>query len=185
MADAMIRAGNGSGSVLKNVVCGSCDGFCPVAAKVEDGRVVKVTTRDHPLLKDVICMKGGFAPKSFAHPDRILHPLKRVGARGDNHWQQVSWDEAMDDIAERLMSVIDRYGPEAFAVGQSNASGLGDSGLCRRFMNHIGSPNWIQRRRLLRGQHGRGEPLRLRLVPARRHPQLQVHRAHRSRPPPP
>ena len=146
MADVMIRQegiGNGSGSVLKNVVCGSCDGFCPVAAKVEDGRVVKVTTRDHPILKDVICMKGGFAPKSFAHPDRILHPLKRVGARGDNHWQQVSWDEAMDDIAERLQAVIDRYGPEAFAVGQSNASGLGDSGLCRRFMNHIGSPNWI------------------------------------------
>ena len=49
----------------------------------------------------------------------------------------------MDDIAERLKKVIDRYGPEAFAVGQSNASGLGDSGLCRRFMNHIGSPNWI------------------------------------------
>ena len=92
MADVMIRqenSGNGSTSVLKNVVCGSCDGFCPVAAKVEDGRVVKVTTRDHPILKDVICMKGGFAPKSFAHPDRILHPLKRVGARGDNHWQQV------------------------------------------------------------------------------------------------
>ena len=144
MADVMIRqenSGNGSTSVLKNVVCGSCDGFCPVAAKVEDGRVVKVTTRDHPILKDVICMKGGFAPKSFAHPDRILHPLKRVGARGDNHWQQVSWDEAMDDIAERLKKVIERYGPEAFAVGQSNASGLGDSGLCRRFMNHIGSPN--------------------------------------------
>ena len=72
---------NGSGSVLKNVVCTSCDGFCPVAAKVEDGRVVKVATRDHPVLKDVMCMKGAYAPKHFAHPDRILYPLKRVGAR--------------------------------------------------------------------------------------------------------
>ena len=134
---------NGSGSVLKNVVCTSCDGFCPVAAKVEDGRVVKVTTRDHPILKDVICMKGAYAPKHFAHPDRILYPLKRVGARGDGQWQRVTWDEAMDDIAERLQAVIDRYGPEAFAVGQSGATGLSDHGLCRRFMNHVGSPNWI------------------------------------------
>ena len=137
------RFENGSGSVLKNVVCTSCDGFCPVAAKVEDGRVVKVTTRDHPILKDVICMKGAYAPKHFAHPDRILYPLKRVGARGDGQWQQVTWDEAMDDIAERLQAVIDRYGPEAFAVGQSGATGLSDHGLCRRFMNHVGSPNWI------------------------------------------
>ena len=137
------RFENASDGTLKNVVCSSCDGFCPVAAKVEDGRVVKVTTRDHPILKDVICMKGAYAPKSFAHPDRILHPVKRVGARGDGQWQQVSWDEAMDDIAERLRAVIDRYGPEAFAVGQSGATGLADGGLSRRFMNHLGSPNWI------------------------------------------
>ena len=39
--------------------------------------------------------------------------------------------------------MIDKYGPEAFAVGQSGATGLSDGGLARRFMNHIGSPNWI------------------------------------------
>ena len=67
----------------KQVICGTCDGFCPVQAKVKDGRVVRVTPRSAPILKDVLCMKGAFAPKAFAHPDRILHPLKRVGARGD------------------------------------------------------------------------------------------------------
>ena len=130
-------------SALKNVVCTSCDGFCPVAVKVDEGQAIKVTTRDHPLLKDVLCMKGAYAPKSFAHPSRLLKPLKRVGARGDGNWQEVSWDTAMDDIADRLKAVIGKYGPEAFAVGQSGATGLSDSGLARRFMNHIGSPNWI------------------------------------------
>ncbi|MBT6274696.1 MAG: molybdopterin-dependent oxidoreductase [Chromatiales bacterium] len=130
-------------STLKNVVCMSCDGFCPLAAKVDDGRVVKVTTREHPFFKDVICMKGAYAPKSFAHPDRLMHPLKRTGARGDGAWQQVSWDEALDDIALRLGRVIDDHGPEAFAVSASYANIGLDNGLTRRFMNLVGSPNFI------------------------------------------
>ena len=73
-------------------MCTSCDGFCPLTVKVKDGQVVKVTTRSHPLFKDVICMKGAFAPKAFAHPSRILYPLKRVGERGSGEWEQVSWD---------------------------------------------------------------------------------------------
>jgi anaerobic selenocysteine-containing dehydrogenase len=127
---------------IKSVVCATCDGFCPVSAKVENGRVVKVTSRDHPLLKDVICMKGAFAPKILAHPDRLMHPLKRIGTRGEGKWARVTWDEAMDDIARRLQVVIDKYGPEAFAVAQSNATAISDGGMARRFMNHIGSPNW-------------------------------------------
>lgn len=128
---------------VKNVVCTTCDGFCPVAVKVKGDRVVKVTTRDHPLLRDVLCMKGAYAPKAFAHPDRIMYPLKQMGERGDNQWQRVSWDEAMDDIAARLGKVIDQYGPEAFAIAQSDATGITDSGLARRFMNHIGTPNYV------------------------------------------
>ena len=93
----------------KNLVCTSCDGFCPIAVKISDGRVVKVTTRDHPLFKDVICMKGAYAPKSFAHPDRLMHPLRRKGARGGGSWEQVSWSSAMDGIAEGLTKVIQRH----------------------------------------------------------------------------
>ena len=133
----------GNGETLKTVVCSSCDGFCPLAAKVEDGRVVKVTTREHPFFKDVICMKGAYAPKSFAHPDRLLHPLKRKGERGSGEWQRVSWDDALDDIATRLQRVVDQYGPEALAVAASNANISLDNGLTRRFMNHLGSPNFI------------------------------------------
>ncbi len=130
-------------TVTKNVVCTSCDGFCPVAAKVQDGRVVKVTTREHPFFKDVICMKGAYAPKSFAHPDRLMHPLQRVGDRGDNNWRQLTWDQAMDDIAERLQRVVREHGPEGFAVAASYANIGTDNGLTRRFMNYLGSPNWI------------------------------------------
>ncbi|MFN0162161.1 MAG: molybdopterin-dependent oxidoreductase [Burkholderiales bacterium] len=127
----------------RNLVCTSCDGFCPIAVKIRDGRVVKVTTRDHPLFKDVICMKGAYAPKSFAHPDRLMFPLRRTGARGAGSWEQVSWDSAMDGIAERLTQVIRRHGPEALAVASSVANYGNDNGLSRRFMNLVGSPNFI------------------------------------------
>lgn len=60
--------GSASASVMKNVVCSSCDGLCPLSAKVQDGRVVKVTTRDHPFLKDTICMKGAFARRASLTP---------------------------------------------------------------------------------------------------------------------
>ena len=146
--------------------------------------MVKVTTRDHPILKDVICMKGAYAPKHFAHPDRILYPLKRVGARGDGQWERVTWDEAMDDIAERLRAVIDKYGPEAFAVGQRRRH----RPVRPRPLPALHEPCRLaeldQRRRLLRRQHGRREPLCLWLVPARRRPELQMHRAARPRPAP-
>lgn len=130
-------------TITKNVVCTSCDGFCPVLAKVKDGRVIKVTPRDHPFFKDVICMKGAYAPKAFAHPDRLLYPLKRKGARGDNDWRRVSWDQALDEIAEKLQKVVVQHGPEALAVAGSNANTGTDNGLTRRFMNVLGSPNWI------------------------------------------
>ncbi|MGI9411430.1 MAG: molybdopterin-containing oxidoreductase family protein [Hyphomicrobiaceae bacterium] len=143
MLDDLAEGKLDQSETTKQVICGTCDGFCPVSAKVKDGRVVKVTPRSDPLLKDVLCMKGAFAPKAFAHPDRILHPLKRVGARGDGKWEQVSWDEALDDITDRLKKVVDQYGPEAFAVAHSGGWLLGDNGTTRRFMNHLGSPNII------------------------------------------
>ena len=132
-----------AGAIEKNVVCSSCDGFCPVSAKVVDGQVVKVAARKDPFLKDVICMKGAYAPKSFAHPDRLMVPLQRVGERGAGQWRQVSWEEALDDIASKLSATIDRHGPEAFAVATSNWNTTVDSGMSRRFMNLLGSPNWI------------------------------------------
>lgn len=126
-----------------NVVCSSCDNFCPVSARVVDGRVVKVSARKDPFLKDVICMKGAYAPKSFSHPDRLMHPLRRVGERGSGKWQQVSWDDALNDIAGRLREVIDRHGPEAFAVSTSFWNTTVDCGLGRRLMHLLGTPNYI------------------------------------------
>ncbi|MDJ0847809.1 MAG: molybdopterin-dependent oxidoreductase [Myxococcota bacterium] len=127
----------------KRVLCASCDIACSVAVEVEGGRVVRVRSSDNPAFEGNICMKGVHAPKGFANPNRILHPLRRVGERGSGEWEAVSWDTAMGEIGERLRGVVDRHGPEAWAVSTSQWNTSTDYGLGRRVMNLVGSPNWI------------------------------------------
>lgn len=127
----------------KNMICASCDIACPVVAQVENGKVIKIRASFKPSLRDNICVKGIYAHKGFSHPDRVLHPLKRVGERGSGLWERVSWEEAMTDIAARLRSVVEEHGPEALAVATSEWNTSVDNGSGRRFMNLLGSPNWI------------------------------------------
>lgn len=131
---------------IVRVLCSGCDIYCQVIAeRPESGLVGDVIVKavDPRPLRANICMKGVHAPAGFSHPDRVIHPLKRVGGRGEGKWTQIGWDEAMDDIAARLSRVVDAYGPEGFAVSTSPWNTQTDNGACRRFMNLIGSPNWI------------------------------------------
>ncbi|MDX2165898.1 MAG: molybdopterin-dependent oxidoreductase [Deltaproteobacteria bacterium] len=127
----------------KSVICASCDIGCQLTAEVRDGRVTRVRASNNPLMRDNICMKGIYAPKSFAHPDRVRYPLRRVGARGGGQWERVTWDAALDDIAARLQRVIATHGPEAMAVATSQWNTSTETGAGRRLMNLLGSPNWI------------------------------------------
>ena len=129
------------GVTTSRVLCQSCDAFCSVVTESKKGRVVRVRSSDNPIFRDNICMKGIIAPKGFANPNRILHPLKRVGERGSGQWEQVTWEEAFADIGPRLKKIIAEHGPEAWAV-TSSVWNAPDHGLCRRVMNHVGSPNW-------------------------------------------
>lgn len=131
------------GVTTKRTICQTCDIACSVVTESKGGRVVRVRSSDNPVFKDNICMKAIVAPKGFAHPDRILHPLKRVGERGSGEWEQVTWDEALKDIGTRLKKIIADHGPEAWAVSTSQWNTATDHGLGRRLMNHVGSPNWI------------------------------------------
>lgn len=131
------------GVTTKNVICASCDIACNVVAEVQKGRVTRIRSSDNPIFRDNICMKGIIAPKGFADPTRLMKPLKRVGERGSGQWEEVSWEDAMADIGQRLKAIIAEHGPEAWAVSTSQWNTATDHGLGRRIMNHVGSPNWI------------------------------------------
>ena len=129
--------------IIGDVVCTICDIGCQLKAESVDGVVTKVRPHDHPMLRKNVCYKGTAAPHIHNHADRLRVPLKRVGERGEDRWEEISYEQAMDEIAERLQGVVDQYGPEAFAASTSGWNTQTTHGCDRRFMNALGSPNWI------------------------------------------
>ena len=124
-------------------ICSICDIGCQVRTEATGGKVTRVIAHDNPLLAKNICFKGVAAPSIHNADDRLRVPLKRMGERGDNRWEEISYEQAMDEIAAKLKTVIDQYGPEGFAVSTSGWNTQTTQSADRRFMNLIGAPNWI------------------------------------------
>jgi molybdopterin-containing oxidoreductase family molybdopterin binding subunit len=94
---------------------------------VEDGEIRKLESADYPGDPSArsICLKGLSNGRVVYHPDRLKHPLKRVGDRGEGKWQRITWDEAFDAIASKLLEVKERYGPESVKVIAASSSHVG------------------------------------------------------------
>ena len=85
-------------------VCNIQDG---AIAYVEDGRIVKLEGNpEHVSTRGRLCAKGNSGMWYTYDPDRILYPLKRVGARGEGKWKRISWDEALAEVAQKLDAAI-------------------------------------------------------------------------------
>lgn len=97
----------------------ACPHDCPSTCALEvditqDGRVGRVRgANDHSYTSGVICAKVARYAERLYHPDRLMHPLRRTGAKGAGQWQQVSWDDALDEIAEAFVKAEARDGSEA------------------------------------------------------------------------
>lgn len=122
----------------KYTTCVFCDGGCRVKAEV-DGDRLRVLPADPAF--PAICPKAGMVDAYRLHPDRVTVPLKNVGERGEPQWQEMSWDQALDEIAARLRAVADAYGPEAVAFAEMPLN-MGFGGITRRLMNCLGTPNY-------------------------------------------
>ena len=95
---------------------------------------------ESPVNRGAICAKGHAAPQWVYSPDRLTHPLKRVGARGTSHFARISWDEALDTIAGEFERVKAKYGNSALFVpyGTGSYNQLNGSHVARRLMNLYG-----------------------------------------------
>jgi anaerobic selenocysteine-containing dehydrogenase len=121
-------------------VCRSCHGACGVIAHVKDGKVVKVEgDPNSPISHGTMCAKGLAITQLAYHPDRILHPMKKVGEKLSGQWERITWDEALDTIAKKFQAVVDEYGPEYIVVGQG--TGRDYESHLYRFANQLGTPN--------------------------------------------
>ncbi len=91
-----------------------CQDSCAWVAHVEDGQVVKVEgAKDHPVTRGVLCAKVKDYEARLTAPGRLLHPLRRSGPKGAGQFVQITWDEALDEIATRFRSIIVEHGAEA------------------------------------------------------------------------
>ncbi|OGO31843.1 MAG: hypothetical protein A2Z29_04440 [Chloroflexi bacterium RBG_16_56_11] len=120
--------------------CRGCHGVCGVLLHLKEGRLVRVTgDPESPTSRGYICVKGKSAPELLYHPDRLKYPLKRAGDRGENKWQKITWDEALDTASRKLLEVKKKYGAESI-VG-ARGTGRPYYVMFHRFLNSLGTPN--------------------------------------------
>ena len=128
---------------LHRVVCPhDCPDTCVAVVKVEEGRAVKIGgDPGHSFTAGFLCAKvNQYLDRVYA-PDRILHPMKRVGRKGEGRFERISWDEALDTIAGRFKAAAAEHGPES-VLPYSYAGNLGMihyGSLDRRFFAAIGA----------------------------------------------
>ena len=119
-----------------------CHGGCGVLAYVKDGKVIKVEgDPDHPWNQGRLCARCLAVTQYMYHPDRITHPLKRVGKRGEGKWERISWDEAFDIVEKRLKEISDKYGPESVVFLKGTGRDIG--GQIQLLAFAYGSPNVV------------------------------------------
>jgi len=124
-------------------VCLLCPGGCGMLARVADGNLVKVEGSPmHPINLGALCPKGQAAPELLYNPDRLTGPMRRTGERGAGQWEAISWDEAIQIVAEKLNQLRAAGTPERAAVLYGETRGQMRP-LLERFMAAVGSPNVV------------------------------------------
>jgi anaerobic selenocysteine-containing dehydrogenase len=118
-----------------------CPDTCAMLVTVEDGVATHVRgDPDHPSTAGSLCTKVSRYLERTYHPDRLLYPMKRVGAKGEGKFERISWDEALDTIASRLKTIAARD-PEAI-LPYSYAGNMGllqGESMAARFFNQLGA----------------------------------------------
>jgi anaerobic selenocysteine-containing dehydrogenase len=137
------------GTHTTTTFCRICEAMCGLTATVKDGELIQLRpNREHPISRGFACPKGILMPESGYDPDRLLHPLRRRagaprGAVGMEHFERVTWDEALDDIASRTRQLIDDHGGSAIGsyFGAAGFYSYSAPMLVQGFLDGIGSPH--------------------------------------------
>src|SRR5215469_13670319 len=128
---------------IRHSVCAlDCPDACSLLVTVENGRGVKLRgDPGHPVTRGFLCGKVAQYLEREYHPDRLLYPQRRVGAKGEGRFERISWDEALDTIAAHLQSIAAEFGPESI-LPYSYAGTMGIlnyGGMDRRFFHRLGA----------------------------------------------
>lgn len=97
--------------------CPYCGVGCQIDLHVKDDLIYRIDGRfDNDVNRGMLCVKGRFGCDFVHAPDRLTVPLKRAGQRGASHYTPIDWDEALADVAGRLLAIRREHGPDSIAV---------------------------------------------------------------------
>ena len=123
----------GEKTTLNTCMGTGCHAGCIHLTRVKDGRIVKVERVIYPDGEEgIICPKGVAGARLPYHPDRLKYPLKRAGKRGEGKWERVTWEQALDEIADKIKRIREKYKPASVAISpvwSSTNPGYGMSSL--------------------------------------------------------
>ncbi len=105
----------------------NCGSRCILKGHVKDGVLMRITTDDtgddsYGTHQVRACMRGRSVRHRVYHPDRLKYPLKRVGKRGESKFERISWDQAFNEIAQRMQDSIDKYGNESLFINYATGT---------------------------------------------------------------
>ena len=127
--------------------CANCLASCSYRIYTSNGHVTyEEPAANHKQVEDGVpdmnpmsCQKGAAWSQQIYSPDRLLHPLRRVGERGEGRWQRISWDEALTEIADELIDTIKEEGCESIVFEETTEGGLICWSAYLRFATQIGA----------------------------------------------
>ncbi len=123
--------------------CNICFNCCTTKFHFKGDTLVRITGNDEdPVLQGRVCPKSQLTLQLYHNEHRLLHPMKRVGKRGEGRFEQVSWDQALDEIAAKLESLREVHGTETLALFIGTRTGMLENlGYTRLFAQLWGTPN--------------------------------------------
>jgi len=154
VSETIKASASGIAMAVVETVCGMCGSdVCGIDVHVEGGKIAKISgTRGYPTNRGRLCPQAAAALEMTYDRERLSYPMRSRGGL----WERITWDHALDTIAERLKRLKDEDGAQALAVYQGRAllQFIRD-GWVRRFMNLYGTPNFV------RNEHMCALPIRI------------------------
>jgi anaerobic selenocysteine-containing dehydrogenase len=128
---------------IRRSVCAlDCPDTCSLLVTIDNGHATKLRGDPaHPVTRGFLCGKVAQYLEREYSPQRLLYPQRRLGRKGEGRFERISWDEALDTIADRLRAIAGEFGPEAI-LPYSYAGTMGllhGSGMDRRFFHRLGA----------------------------------------------
>ncbi len=107
----------GTTTTFNTCMGNGCHAGCIHKTYVKDGKIMKIEKVVYPDGEEgVMCVKGIAGVHLPSHPDRLKYPLKRAGKRGEGKWTRITWDQALDEIADIIKDIRAKYGPAAVSL---------------------------------------------------------------------